>query len=74
MQIVFRGYEHGVRVEAGDHARKEPVKLGTADILQLCIGAEWAQDSGSQRSKDAFKNLQEHQADGVTMGKQAITP
>jgi hypothetical protein len=43
--------------------------LGTADILQLCIGAEWAQDSGSQRSIDAFKKFQEQQADGVTMGK-----
>jgi hypothetical protein len=56
-------------IEAGDYARIEPVKLGAADILQLCIGAEWAQDSGSQRSIDAFIKLQEHQADGVTMGK-----
>jgi hypothetical protein len=45
MQIVFRGYGHGVQVEAVDHARIEPVKLGTAEILQLCIGAEWAQGS-----------------------------
>jgi hypothetical protein len=56
-------------IGAGDHARIEPGKLGTADILQLCIGAEWAQDSGSQRSIDAFKKFQEQQADGVPMGK-----
>jgi len=30
-------------IEAGDYAHIEPVKLGTADILQLCIGAEWAE-------------------------------
>jgi hypothetical protein len=31
-------------IEAGDHAHIEPVKLGSADVLQLCIGVEWAQD------------------------------
>jgi hypothetical protein len=60
-------------VKTGDDASVEAVELGTAGIVQLCIGAESAEDSGSQRSIDAFKKLQEHHADGVTVGKQPIT-
>jgi hypothetical protein len=54
-------------VEAGEEASIKAVELGTAGVAQLGIGAEWAEQTGSQGSINTFKKFKEHQTDGVAL-------
>src|SRR5208337_579635 len=60
------------RVEVVDDALIEPVEERSALAAQLGVGRDWGKKAGSQRSVDAFKELQKDEADRVAVGEDPI--
>src|SRR6266567_1241833 len=77
LRVVSSGLEtDGIHefIEIINDALIEPIKLRTLLLLKFLVSGDRRQETGSQRRVDPFEQLQEYQADGVTVAQQAIAP
>ena len=75
MEGKSRGLEaDGVNefVEIVDNALIEPVELRSALAFELGVRLDGREQAGSQRSIDALEELQEDEADRITVGEEPV--
>jgi len=60
------------RVEVVDDALIEPVEWRSTLAAEFGVGRYWGKKAGSQRSVDAFEELQKDEADRVAVGEEPI--
>ena len=74
-KLLSRGFETdglNERVEVVNDALIEPAELRSALAAQLGVGRHWGKKVGSQRSVDAFEELQKDKADRVAVGEEPV--